>query len=131
MLRTTTAPLCISALARIIRAQVQRRRHAAHFYCIRTLAPHPHPPHFPSFISHVNQPNPTIDPFTKNVYWIGVLQTGEVTQNRIYCVAGTTGVACPGFGGTNGNNLNVQAAFNGVAGCVLSLEGRWGSLGAR
>ena len=82
-----------------------------------TLASHP-----PSFISHVNQPNPTIDPFTKNVYWVGVLQTAEVTQHRIYCVAGSTGAACPGFSDLNGNNLNVQAAFNNVAGCVLHYK---------
>ena len=75
------------------------------------------------FKAHINQPNPTIDPFTKNVYWVGVLQSGEATQNRIYCVQTTgsnAGKPCPQFASAdNGNPLNVQAAFNDVAGCVL------------
>ena len=73
-----------------------------------------------NFKAHINQPNPTIDPFTKNVYWVGVLQSGEATQNRIYCVNSNTGAPCPQFASAdNGNPLNVQAAFNGVEGCVL------------
>ena len=81
-----------------------------------------------NFISHVNQPNPTIDPISKNVYWIGVLQTGEVTQQRIYCVSGTTGVPCAKFNSAdNGNALNVQAAFGGQAGCVGGGGGGGGS----
>jgi hypothetical protein len=74
-----------------------------------------------NFIAHINQPNPTIDPNTGNIYWVGVLQTGEVTQNRIYCAA-TSGAPCQGFGSSdNGNELNVQAAFNDVAGCVVPV----------
>ena len=71
------------------------------------------------FVAHVNQPPPTVDPFTKNVYWVGVLQTAESTNNRLYCVAGATGAACPGFGTAgNGVALNTLAAYGSIAGCV-------------
>ena len=50
------------------------------------------------FISHVNQPAPTIDPYTKNVYWVGVAAASPGNQkNVLYCIQGASGSPCAGY----------------------------------
>jgi len=70
------------------------------------------------FIAESFQPNPVVDPYTKNVYWVGL--DGLPQQNDapyvFYCVSGTTGAVCPGFKSTQngkggGISLNLNAGL--------------------
>lgn len=55
----------------------------------------------PSFTADITQANPTVDPWTKRVYWVGLKD--PVRPAVLYCVLGAgaqAGQACPGFAGT-------------------------------
>ena len=55
----------------------------------------------PAFTADITQANPTVDPWTKNVYWVGLKDTKRPAI--LYCVRGTgalAGQACAGFADT-------------------------------
>jgi hypothetical protein len=71
------------------------------------------------FMAEPFQPNPVVDPWTNRVYWVGL--GGTVANGdfpiAIYCVDGTTGDVCPGYGDTSGgqgggNELDLSNIFD-------------------
>lgn len=53
----------------------------------------------PQFVADINQPPPTVDPFTKFAYFLGI--HGQAAQQDapfvLYCVDSATGLTCPGW----------------------------------